>query len=209
MKIISGEKKGHTLKTPDGDKTRPTLSRIRESLFSIIAGDIPGSVFCELFGGCGSIALEALSRGAERAVIVEMARAPLQCIRDNIRKLQYQDRVQVVATDAFRWKIPGGGDSPDIIFADPPYDEELINRLLRHLESSRISPDALIIVQAPSQMQIMTSMQHLRTATYGATSLHFMLSATPLEKLESDTGSSVQATGAPASPADQLARGSR
>src|SRR5690349_1287549 len=100
MKIISGERKGHSLATPAGRETRPTLSRVRESLFSIIAGDIPGCTFYDLFAGGGAIGLEAMSRGASRGIFVESAREPYRCLVRNIEKLRYKELTEVHFADA-------------------------------------------------------------------------------------------------------------
>lgn len=179
MKIIAGERKGHVLTTVNGLKTRPTLSRVRESLFSIIAGDVPDSLFCELFAGTGSIGLEALSRGARRAIFVEAARDPQQCLRQNIGKLHYTDRAEVVNGDVYKWSIPTGNQAPDIIYADPPYDAALIEKLVHKLEKSQLESGTLVILQTPAHFQLSTTMQHLRTAKYGSTALHFLLPANP------------------------------
>lgn len=175
MKIIAGERKGHSLVTPKGQETRPTLTRVRESLFSIIAGDIPDSTFCELFAGAGSIGLEALSRGAAKAIFVEIAREPYQCLRENITRLHYLDQSRTVQADALRWEIPSGDAAPDIIFADPPYDPKAIEKLLKKIENAALKPDTLIIIQTSSRYKLQTSLLHLRTAKYGSTALHFLL----------------------------------
>lgn len=177
MKIIAGERKGHTLTTPKGMETRPTLTRVRESLFSIIAGDIPGSIFCELFAGAGSIGLEALSRGSAFAYFVEIAREPFQCLRQNIDWLGYQDRTKATQSDALKWEVPAGQRAPDIIFADPPYNPALIKKLVGRLETATLKPDTLLIIQTPSNHAVHSSLQHLRTARYGSTALHFFLSS--------------------------------
>lgn len=175
MKIIAGERKGHTIATIPGSKTRPTLSRVRESLFSIIAGDVPGSTFCELFAGTGSVGLEALSRGARNAIFVEVARDAGNVLRQNIRKLNYTDRAELVAADVFRWTIPSGNKTPDIIFADPPYDPALVEKLVQKLDEAQLSQNTLIILQTSDKVQPTTKMQHLRTAKYGSSALHFYL----------------------------------
>lgn len=180
MKIIAGERKGHSLVTPKGLETRPTLTRVRESLFSIIAGDIPDSTFCELFAGAGSIGLEALSRGAAKAIFVEIAREPFQCLQENIKRLRYTDQARAIQADALRWEFPSDDGASDIVFADPPYDPKAIEKLLKKLENSRLKPDTLIILQTASRYKLQTSLQHLRTAKYGTTALHFLLPKTNL-----------------------------
>lgn len=175
MKIIAGERKGHTIQTPEGTKTRPTLSRVREALFSIIAGDVPDAVFCELYAGSGSIGLEALSRGAKRAIFVELAREPFRCLNDNVTRLRYTDQAELIQADVLKWSPPVEDAAPDIIFADPPYASDAIDKLITCLEQWPMKPDTLVIVQSPTTFQVKSGMQHLRTATYGATALHFYL----------------------------------
>jgi len=176
MKIIAGEKKGHILKTPEGRQTRPTLSRVRESLFSIIAGDIPGCVFCDLFAGTGAIGLEALSRGADKAIFVEAGREPFRCLKQNIEKLHYADSAQAIDADATRWNLSDAKWMPDIIFADPPYQADLIKKFASHLAAAPLQPDTLIILQIPAGMENpLPEFKHLRTVKYGPTALHFYL----------------------------------
>lgn len=192
MKIIAGERKGHTIQTPSGQKTRPTLSRVREALFSIIAGDVPGAVFCELFAGSGSIGLEALSRGAERAIFVEIAREPLSCLRENVSRLRYTDRCEIAPIDALKWKPSAKERAPDIIFADPPYKDEIIDELMAHISQWPLKADTLVIVQTPASYKMQTDMRHLRTATYGATAVHFILgnpTVTAVEAAQPSAGS--------------------
>lgn len=156
-------------------KTRPTLSRVREALFSIIAGDVPDAIFCELYAGSGSIGLEALSRGAKRAIFVEMAREPFTCLKENVARLRYTQQSELVQTDVLKWE-PGTGDvAPDIIFADPPYAADDIDKLMARLEQWQMKPDTLVIVQTAASCAVKSGLQHLRTATYGATALHFYL----------------------------------
>jgi 16S rRNA (guanine966-N2)-methyltransferase len=198
MKIIAGERKGHSLTTPKGSDTRPTLGRVREALFSIIAGDIPGAVFYDLFAGAGAVGLEALSRGAEKAVLVESAREPFRCLSQNVEKLRYHDNAIAVFGDALRWPVPSHLPKPDIVFADPPYRRELIDRFVEKLVRAPINKDALIILQTMSSYTPKsTALNHLRTATYGNTALNFYLYSGPTE----DEGNSETAAGQ--APADE------
>ncbi len=185
MKIIAGDRKGHNLIAPKGQETRPTLNRVRESLFSIISGDIPDSTFCELFAGAGSIGLEALSRGAAKAVFVEIAREPYQCLKENIKRLRYLDQARAVQADALRWEIPTGDAAPDIIFADPPYEMKVIDKLLQRLDAANLKSDTLIILQTSAHYKINSGFRLLRTAKYGTTALHFFLPDQPKAEAES------------------------
>jgi len=176
MKIIAGERKGHNLATPKGQQTRPTLARVRESLFAIIAGDVPGSIFCDLFAGAGAIGLEALSRGAAKAIFVESAREPLTCLKTNIQKLRYESEAITHTADALRWAIPTEFLAPDIIFADPPYQPALIDKLIKRLENTTLKPKALIILQTPAYYKPpVKKYRPLRIEKYGSTALHFYL----------------------------------
>ena len=176
MKIIAGEKKGFPLVTPEGLTTRPTLTRVRESLFSIIAGDISGSVFCDLYCGAGTIGLEALSRGAERAIFIENDMEALRCLDTNVRKLGYQQQVMTYKADVSTWKTPSEFH-PDIIFADPPYRAQEISELVAFLNRTPWKESTLLILQLPKSCSIgLDKFNLLRTKTYGKTAISFYLS---------------------------------
>lgn len=179
MKIIAGERKGHIIQTPPGDLTRPTLSRVRESLFSIIAADVPDARFTELYAGSGSIGLEALSRGAHSAVFVEENRTACTCLRENIRRLNYTGRATLTQADVLKWTPPTGEQAPDIIFADPPYDPVATTAFMERAARWELKPDTLLIVQTSAKFQPETTMHHLRSVSYGNTALHFYLGKPP------------------------------
>lgn len=109
---------------------------MKESLFSIIAPYVPDSVFLDLFSGSGSISLEALSRGAKRAVMIEKDTEALKYIIENVNTLGYEDRCRAYKNDALRAiEILGRkGEKFDIIFMDPPYKEEICTRVIKAIE---------------------------------------------------------------------------
>ena len=141
MRIISGERRGAQLKAPAGLTTRPTLDRVRESLFSILHGIRADSRVLDLYAGSGALGLEALSRGAQHGVFVEQDRDACKVLTQNIQQLRYELRATAVfgsvwsasAQDQIQRQGPH-----DIILADPPYnhgrDEELIELCLPWLE---------------------------------------------------------------------------
>ena len=86
MRVIAGKARRLPLIAPEGKDTRPTTDRIKETLFNVIQDDVPGSLFLDLFSGSGAIGIEAISRGAKKAYLVEFAREPLRCIRANLEK---------------------------------------------------------------------------------------------------------------------------
>lgn len=119
MRIVAGEWGGRPLRGPKNDATRPTSDRLREALFSIL-GDIEGWEVLDLFAGTGAVGLEALSRGAARAVSVESGRPALAILRENVRTLGAEDRSRIEAKDVARF-VEVCTLSFDLVFADPPY----------------------------------------------------------------------------------------
>lgn len=131
MLIGSGWAKGLKLKTPKGETTRPTASRVREAILNMLIPDLPDAMFLDLFAGSGAIGIEAVSRGARGAVFVEQGKEALHCLRDNVAELQRRakaqamDEVPLVVLGRDVSKALGkelGLHGPfDVIFADPPY----------------------------------------------------------------------------------------
>ena len=120
MRVIAGEFRSRRLKTLPGLDVRPTPDRLREALFNVLAPRIEGAVFLDAYAGCGSVGIEALSRGAARAIFLEKHAAAVRTIRENLAALGIEDRATVVhgaATSALpRFQA-------DIYFLDPPYTE--------------------------------------------------------------------------------------
>ncbi|SDH45086.1 16S rRNA (guanine966-N2)-methyltransferase [Pseudobutyrivibrio sp. 49] len=150
MRIISGSKRGMVLETPEGLDTRPTSDRIKETLFNMIAFDIPDCCFLDLFSGSGQMGIEALSRGAKEAVFVEKDKKALSCINHNIAKAKFEDCSKVYNEDVFsalsRIKC---ADGFDIVFMDPPYNKLIEKQVLEALITrDYISDNTVIIVEA-------------------------------------------------------------
>lgn len=149
MRIIAGTARSLPLRTIDGLDTRPTTDRIKETLFNIIQADVPGAVFLDLFAGSGGIGLEAVSRGAQKAVFVENSRKAAACIQDNINftkfnsscDLKNMDFLAALRTMERRYVF-------DIIFMDPPYGKGLSLQAMEYLRDSAIlTEDTVIIVE--------------------------------------------------------------
>ncbi|HEY3449881.1 MAG TPA: 16S rRNA (guanine(966)-N(2))-methyltransferase RsmD [Myxococcales bacterium] len=123
MRIVAGTAKGRTLKGPKGPGLRPTADRVRESLFNILGQWLEGQVVLDLFAGTGALALEALSRGAARAVLVDSGREALKLCRENADELGLGDRVQILAAAVDERTLARARESGpfDLVFADPPY----------------------------------------------------------------------------------------
>jgi 16S rRNA (guanine966-N2)-methyltransferase len=137
MRIIAGQRRGHKINGPRASAdTRPTSDLVRESLFNILGELVADRLVVDLFAGTGAVGLEALSRGARRAIFVERNRENVGLIHRNIAILRYEGRAQVRHADAYRWarSLRPLDDSPIVVFLDPPYRDYDVNaRLLRHM----------------------------------------------------------------------------
>lgn len=120
MRIAGGIYGGRILAVPKSDAVRPTQDRVREALFSMLAGEVPGAAFLDLFAGSGAVGLEAVSRGAALAVFVERDVRHLETIKKNIATLGATG-VKTIRADAYKWIASYLGQGFDIVFADPPY----------------------------------------------------------------------------------------
>jgi 16S rRNA (guanine966-N2)-methyltransferase len=141
VRIIAGEFKGRRLKTPRGDTVRPTADRVREAWFSILQRQVRGARVLDLFAGSGALGLEALSRGAVSADFVEVHRASLAAIKDNVKTLKVEDRVTIHRLDGVRFAERLQPGQYDVAFADPPYAGEHAARLVAIF---RITPFARV-----------------------------------------------------------------
>lgn len=121
MRVIAGEFRSRRLKSIPGPATRPTPDRLRETLFDILAPRIEGATFIDAYAGTGAVGIEALSRGARHAWFLERNRAALETIRENLAMLQLESRATVVAGPVLL-ALPR--HQADIVFLDPPYDQE-------------------------------------------------------------------------------------
>lgn len=148
LRIIAGERRGARLRTLEGDTTRPLRDRVREALFSILQSRMRGATVLDLFAGSGAVGLEALSRGAERAVFVEGSEPARNVIADNIAKLRYEDRAAVVAGKLppalDRVSVPEGGF--DLIFSTAPYGRGLSEPTSKALDAKRILAEGGLFV---------------------------------------------------------------
>ncbi len=150
LRVISGIAKGHKLKTIKGISTRPTTDRVKESLFNIISGMIPGAEVLDIFAGTGSIGIEALSRGADFAVFVDKSSECTRVIKENLVHTKLMDKASVITGDIFIIlnKISKNNKKFDIIFLDPPYKKNLVVETLKCIEKNAIiKPEGIIIAE--------------------------------------------------------------
>ncbi len=150
MRVIGGEFRSRVLKSLPGLDVRPTPDRMREALFSILAPRIEGVVFADLYAGTGAVGIEALSRGAKKAIFVEQGKAAAETIRANLRALGIEDRARV-------WQGRASGviakmEPVEIAFLDPPYPQE--HEYERALTALADEPPALVIAQHASRFAL-------------------------------------------------------
>ena len=158
LRVIAGNARGRKLAAPPGDRVRPTKDMVREAMFSALdaRGALVDATVLDLFAGTGALGIEALSRGARRAVLVERDRAALDAISMNVATLRLGDRARVVPDDVGRFlhgPLPAG--SPfDLALLDPPYDttDEDVTALLVALDAPGwLAPDAIVSVERPAR----------------------------------------------------------
>lgn len=150
MRVIAGSARHILLKTVPGDNTRPTTDRIKETLFNMLQFQLADEKFLDLFSGSGAIGIEALSRGAAKAVFVENNRKAVECIEDNLKATGLKDRGFVYQADVLSAiRQLDGRETFGLVFIDPPYREQLEAPVLSALkDSSVIDEDTVIIVEA-------------------------------------------------------------
>lgn len=149
MRIIAGEMRSRRLKAPEGMDTRPTADRVKEALFSILSARLYGARVLDLYAGSGALALEALSRGAQSAVLVDCAGKACQAIRENIAALQCADRAQLLRMKdaAALTALCKSGDAFDIVFLDPPYRMDTAPVCAALADKGLLKRDGVIVVE--------------------------------------------------------------
>ena len=151
MRVIAGEARRLPLKSTPGFDTRPTIDRIKETLFNILDPQIPGCAFLDLYSGSGSIGIEALSRGARVSFFVENNAKAVKCIRENLEFTRLSDRAEVMQKSVLSAinELSLKKHRFDIVYIDPPYHMGLEEETLKALEKGKIiDEDTLIIIEA-------------------------------------------------------------
>jgi 16S rRNA (guanine966-N2)-methyltransferase len=170
MRIIAGERKGHTIFAPKGLETRPTSDRVRENVFNIVAPWVEGARVLDLFAGSGAMGLEALSRGASSAVFVEAEPQAIRAIERNLDKLRLTG-ARVVRLDAGTGlaQEAASGRKYDLVLADPPYSMTDYDALARYLPLV-LSEDGLVVLESAAKTEPELAGLTVRsTRKYGST----------------------------------------
>jgi 16S rRNA (guanine966-N2)-methyltransferase len=165
MRVIAGKFGSRSLKGPRGQALRPTSDRLRETLFNIVGAAVEDSVFVDAYAGTGAVGIEALSRGAKRAVFIEKHRTAVALIRKNLAVLGIEQDAEVLPTDAVKglaW-LANEGTRADFIFLDPPYAD--VNEYARVLEFlgtlSLLAPGGRVIVEHEKRRMLAEKMGQL------------------------------------------------
>lgn len=149
MRIITGKAKGIRLKTLEGDNTRPTAERVKEAVFSMLQFDLEGREVLDLFAGSGQLGLEALSRGAAHACLVDSSKEAVKIIEENAIKTKLALDCTIKRSDASDYLRRNRGMKFDIIFIDPPYAAGLYAPILRlMMECQTLKPSSLIVCES-------------------------------------------------------------
>lgn len=173
MRIISGKYKGRNLKGFDIDGTRPTMNRVKESLFAMIQEKIENSVCLDLFAGSGNLGIEALSNGAKECVFVDYNRVAVQTIKENLAtchienalvyQMDYQKALAFLKEQKFKF---------DIVFLDPPYASCFINPILKYLnEYDLLSEKGIIVCEYEKEKVNTDDFSILKERKYGSKSV--------------------------------------
>ncbi|WP_108668244.1 16S rRNA (guanine(966)-N(2))-methyltransferase RsmD [Euzebya rosea] len=176
-RVIAGTAGGRPLAVPDGRRTRPTGDRVKEALFSSL-GDLTDAVVLDLFAGTGGLAIESLSRGAARAVLVEQDRRAVATVRANLEAADVADRARVVATTAERFAIDPSGGPFDVVFVDPPYAmdmADIADTLEVLVDGEALRPGARVVIERDKRRPEPPPrlLSHDRDRTYGETVLRY------------------------------------
>jgi 16S rRNA (guanine(966)-N(2))-methyltransferase RsmD len=157
MRISGGTAKGRRTatkrlltKNSEGERLRPTSSKVREALFDILRDKIEGASFIDLYAGTGTVGLEALSRGAGRSVFVEPDEIRIRTIKTNVLEFGFPEQAVVAKGRAYEFlqKASAENEGFDIFFIDPPYDSEEIEKILPLLgEEGLVNEDGVVIVE--------------------------------------------------------------
>ena len=156
MRIISGKARGTKLYTLEGTNTRPTLDRVKESIFNIIQNEIEGATVLDLFAGSGAIGLECLSRGAKKAILCDKSKEAVEIIKRNIEKTHMEECAKIINTDFETCLEKLKNEQFDIIYIDPPYATDYIFKSLKKIKEIGIAKEeSIIIIETDDEQRIL------------------------------------------------------
>ena len=162
MRIIAGKAKGTKLYTLEGENTRPTLDRVKESLFNIIQGEIQDSIFLDLFSGSGAIGLEAVSRGAKKAILCDKSKEACTIIKKNIEKIHALENVELYQADFKEVLTNRISEKLDIIYLDPPYKTNFAIEAINIILTKEIlHENTMVIIETDDKDKMIESLKNI------------------------------------------------
>lgn len=179
MRVIAGEFRGVPLKAPKGDRTRPTTDRVKESLFAILTPVLGDADVLDLFAGSGALAIEALSRGARRAVLVDRSPDACACIKANLQATHQNGKTQLLAMPVQRAleSLRKEQQAFDLVLLDPPYERGFLLPTLQQLTScALVRPNGIVVAEHSRKEEIPRQVENLaciRQEVYGDTAISF------------------------------------
>ena len=182
MRVISGKARGTKLESIDDISTRPTLDRVKESLFNIIQNKIESSTVLDLFAGSGAIGIECISRGANKAYFCEKSNMASKMIYKNLTKTKLEDKAEVIQKDYKKClqMLKEKNISFDIIYIDPPYRADIaVDAVQRILSLDLLNEEGIIIIETDDEKREESKLQEIKLnmydlRKYGRVSLIFL-----------------------------------
>ena len=182
MRVISGSARSIPLLSRDGLDTRPTADRVKEAIFSAIQFEVEGRRVLDLFAGSGQMAIEALSRGAAEAVLVDQSKESISIIKQNLNKTRLADRARVVCSDYMEY-LNRSGERFDLIFLDPPYREKFLENALKRIsEIDILKSGGIIVCERPADKALpddYNAFRRVRDYRYGRTGVTLYRAESP------------------------------
>jgi 16S rRNA (guanine966-N2)-methyltransferase len=175
MRVIAGTARGIGLRAPRDRSTRPITDRVKETLFAILGDRVPGARVLDLYAGSGAIGIEALSRGAATADLVERGATPLATARDNLERTGLSADARLHATSVERFLDAAGDATWDLAVLDPPYETRAIVAPLRALVP-HLAPGAVVVVKHfwRTEIPAVAGLRPMRERRFGETMLTFL-----------------------------------
>jgi 16S rRNA (guanine966-N2)-methyltransferase len=162
MRIISGTARGTKLFTLDDLSTRPTLDRVKESIFNIIQNELQDSVFLDLFSGCGAIGLEAASRGAKEVILCDKEKKAIEIIEKNIAKTHLEEKIKLYHMDFKGCLDKLSNKKIDILYLDPPYKTNMIKEALEKIiDVNLLNNSSVIILETDEGIRVKKEIENI------------------------------------------------
>lgn len=173
MRVVAGDYRGRKLKSLSGDNTRPTSDKVKESIFNMIGPYFDGGQVLDLFAGSGGLAIEAVSRGMDKAVCVDRNYQAINVIKENVKITKEETKFEVMKSDAKQAlkRLAGEGRTFDLVLIDPPYaQQEVVADLEQLLADGMLNPDCLIVCETDKKFDLpetVGTLEQIRRQVYG------------------------------------------